>query len=325
VSRVGFPVLIAVCVAVVSVSSSAPLIAYAAAPGLAIAFWRNALSLGVLGPATAITGRAQIARLATADRRTLAVCVLAGLALAVHFGTWVPSAKLTSVATATALVCTTPIWSAVIATVQGTRLPAAVWAGIAVAVSGAVLTTGADLAVSGRAVLGDVLALAGGVAGAFYMAFGERARTVLTTTVYTTICYSVCSATLLVACLASGTSLAGYPTGAWLAIAAMAVIPQLLGHNMFNYALRRVPPTTLNVILLLEVPGATLLGWLFIGQLPRAASVPGLAILTAGVAIVLIAAARGSASAARTPGYGSATTGGCARRAKARRPPNLFA
>jgi hypothetical protein len=46
------------------------------------------------------------------------VCVLSGLALAVHFGTWVPSAKLTTVATATALVCTTPIWSAVIATAQ---------------------------------------------------------------------------------------------------------------------------------------------------------------------------------------------------------------
>jgi drug/metabolite transporter (DMT)-like permease len=298
VPRVGFPVIIAMCVAVVSVSSSAPLIAYAVAPGVAIAFWRNALSLGVLAPAAAIKDRGQIVRLATADRRTLAVCVLSGVALAIHFGTWVPSAKLTSVATATALVCTTPIWSAVIATLQGSRLPGVVWAGIGVAVSGAVLTTGADLAVSGSAVLGDLLALAGGVAAAFYTAFGERARTVVSTTVYTTVCYSVCAALLLVTCLASGTPLTGYPTATWIAIAAMAVFPQLLGHNMVNYALRRVPATTLNVVLLLEVPGATLLGWLFIGQLPRAASVPGLALLTAGVAVVLVGAARASRAAA---------------------------
>jgi drug/metabolite transporter (DMT)-like permease len=283
------PVIVALSVAVVSVSSSAPLIAYTAAPGLAIAFWRNALSLGVLGPATAVTGRGQVARLARSDRRTLAVCVLAGLALAVHFGTWVPSAQLTSVATATALVCTAPIWSAVIATFQGTRLPSMIWVGIGIAVAGAVLATGADLAISADAVLGDVLALIGGAAAAVYTALGERARSVLSTTVYTTICYSVCALALLVVCVASGTRLTGR---AWLAIIAMTVFAQLLGHNMVNYALNRVSATTVNVLLLLEVPGATLFGWLLIGQLPRAASVPGLAVLIAGVGVVLVGAAR---------------------------------
>jgi drug/metabolite transporter (DMT)-like permease len=47
-----------------------------------------------------------------------------------------------------------------------------------------------------------------------------------------------------------------------------------------------------NVILLLETPGAALLGWVLLGQLPHAASLPGLAILVAGVAVVLVAAAR---------------------------------
>ena len=285
-------VILALCVAVLSVSSSAPLIAYAAAPALAIAFWRNALALGVLGPAAAVTGRAQLRRLVTTDRRTLWVCALAGLALAVHFGTWVPSAKLTTVATATALVNTTPIWSAIIATVQGVRLAPVIWIGIGVAVTGAVLATGSDLAVSGTAFVGDLLALAGGVAAAAYTAFGARARTVLSTTVYTTICYSVCAVALLVTCLVSGTPLAGFPAGAWLAIAVITLFPQLLGHNLINYALERVPMTTVNVILLLEAPGAAVLGWLFLGQLPHADSVPGLVILVAGVAVVLVGAAR---------------------------------
>ena len=292
VSKIGLPAIVALCVAVVSVSSSAPLIAYAVAPGLAIAFWRNALAVGVLGPAAAVTGRTQFATVLRTDRRTLLVCVLAGLALAVHFGAWVPSAKLTSVATATALVNTTPIWSAIIVTFQGTRLPKVIWAGIGVAVTGAVLATGSDFTVSGDAVLGDALALLGGVAAAVYTALGAHARAVVSTTVYTTICYSVCALALLVTCLASGTPLAGYPAGAWLAIAAITVFPQLLGHNMINYALQRVPATTVNVVLLLEVPGATLLGWLLIGQLPSVASVPGLVILTAGVLVVLVGAAR---------------------------------
>jgi drug/metabolite transporter (DMT)-like permease len=146
--------------------------------------------------------------------------------------------------------------------------------------------------VSGTAVVGDLLALAGGVAAAAYTAFGARARTVLSTTVYTTICYSVCALALLATCLVSGTPLAGFPAGAWLAIAAITLFPQLLGHNLINYALERVPMTTVNVILLLEAPGAAILGWLFLGQLPHAGSVPGLVILVLGVAVVLVGAAR---------------------------------
>jgi hypothetical protein len=51
--------LAAIGLAVVSVSSSAPLIAYAAAPALAIAFWRNFLALGVLGPAALVRSRSR--------------------------------------------------------------------------------------------------------------------------------------------------------------------------------------------------------------------------------------------------------------------------
>lgn len=292
-SKLGLPVIVALCVAVVGVSTSAPLIAYAAAPALALAFWRNALSLAVLGPAAAAPrGRAQFTDLFTRDRRTLLVCVLSGLALALHFGTWVPSAKLTTVATATALVCTTPIWSAVIATAQGNRLPRVTWIGIGIAVGGAALATGADIAVSGQAVLGDVLALIGGVAGAVYFALGERARTVVSTTVYSTTSYGVCALALLVVCLLTGTELVHFPATAWLAIVGTTVFPQLLGHTMVNYALQRVSATTVNVLLLLEVPGATLLGWLLIDQLPDARSVPGLVVIIVGVAVVLIGAAR---------------------------------
>jgi drug/metabolite transporter (DMT)-like permease len=292
VHKVGLPVIAALTVAVFAVSSSAPLIAYAAAPALAIAFWRNALAVGVLAPVAAVRGRAQLFDLARRDRRTLTVCVLAGLALAAHFGTWVPSAKLTSVATATALVSTMPIWSALIATGQGTRLPLTTWLGIAVAVVGAALATGADFAVSTTAVLGDVLALIGGLAGAVYTALGERARTVLTTTVYTTVCYTVCALALAVTCVIAGTPLVGFPAGAWLAIAGMTIGAQLLGHNMISFALDRVPATTVSVLMLLEVPGATLFGWLLIGQLPRPASLPGLLVLMVGVAVVLVGAAR---------------------------------
>jgi drug/metabolite transporter (DMT)-like permease len=295
--------IIALVIAVFAVSSSAPLIAYAAAPALAIAFWRNALAVGVLAPVTGVRRRDELGRLAGAGGRAeLLSCVLAGLALAAHFGTWVPSAKMTSVAAATALVATQPVWQGIIATVQGRRLPAVTWLGIGLAVLGAALATGADFAVSARAVLGDLLAVAGGMAGAVYMALGERARVSLSTATYTTVCYGVCALALLAVCLIGGVQLAGYNGGTWLAILALVAGPQLLGHSMLNYALHRVSATTVSVLVLLEVPGAALIGWLWLEQVPSRGSWPGLALLVAGVAVVVLGGVRAGRRAAEPTG-----------------------
>ena len=106
----------AIVVAVLAVSSSAPIIAFAAAPALAIAFWRNAAASVVLWPVAATRRRDELAGLAgTKGRSALIGCVLAGCALAAHFATWVPSVKLTSVADAVALCAIQPVWQGLIA------------------------------------------------------------------------------------------------------------------------------------------------------------------------------------------------------------------
>ncbi|XVU24904.1 DMT family transporter [Actinoplanes sp. CA-054009] len=279
----------ALVVAVLAVSSSAPLIAFAAAPALAIAFWRNFLATVALTPITYGPRRSEIRG---AARRSVIFGVLAGVALAAHFATWMPSVQLGSVATATALVATQPVWQGLIALAQGRRPSAAGWAGIVLAVAGAAWATGADVGVSGQAVLADVLALLGGIFAAVYTALGEQARATLSTTTYTWICYGVCAVLLLIVCLVSGIQLAGYDAHTWAAILALVVGAQLLGHSMFNYALQRTSATTVSVLILLEVPGAALLAWLWLGQAPRPAAVPGLALLLLGVAVVILGATR---------------------------------
>ncbi|WP_435820018.1 DMT family transporter [Micromonospora purpureochromogenes] len=288
--------------AVAAVSSSAPLIAFAAAPALAVAFWRNLLSVAVLGPFSLARRRAEFRALTVgAGRREGWYCVLSGVALAAHFATWMPSAQLTSVAAATALGATQPVWQGLIARWQGRHLPYAVWVGIAVAVTGAVLATGADVAVSGRAFAGDLLAITGGLFAAVYTAFGERARATISTTTYTTICYGVCALILLVVCLVGGVPLRGYDSATWLAILGLVAGAQLLGHSMFNYALRRVSATTVSVLILLEAPGAALIGWVWLGQLPRPLALPGLALLLVGVAVVVLGGARAGRRPAPAP------------------------
>lgn len=286
----------AVVVAVAAVSSSAPLIAFATAPALAIALWRNALATGVVAPWSLVRRRAELRDVVFgAGRREGWYCVLSGVALGLHFATWMPSAQLTSVAAATALVATQPVWQGLLARWQGRRLPGRVWAGIGITVLGAVLASGADFAVSGRAFAGDLLAVAGAVFAAGYTALGERARVTLSTTTYTTVCYGVCSLVLLVVCLVGGVPLGGYDADTWLVILALVGGAQLLGHSMFNYALRRVSATTVSVLILLEVPGAALIGWLWLGQVPRPAALPGLAVLLVGTVVVVLGGARAGA------------------------------
>jgi drug/metabolite transporter (DMT)-like permease len=292
----------ALAMAIVSASTSGPLIAYAAAPALAIAFWRNSMAVGVIGPAALIRRRPELRALVGPNRRAGLFCVLAGVALAVHFGCWVPSAKLTTVATATALVATQPVWQGLIAVLQGHRLPGASWAGIAVAVLGAIVATGADVRGGGPAVLGDLLALAGAVAAAVYFAFGEQARTTTSTTTYTAVCYLVCGSLLLVVCLVGRQSLGGYPATAWVALAALTVGPQLLGHSMLSFALRRVPATTVSVLILIEVPAAALLGWVWLGQALGPVSMLGMGLLLVGVAVVIVADRAGPKLAEATAG-----------------------
>jgi len=281
----------AVAIALAAVSSSAPLIVFAAAPALAIGFWRNALAAGALAPFA--LGRRRSELVVLTRRREGLFCGLAGVALAGHFATWVPAAKLTTVAAATALGATQPVWQGLIAFGQGRRPSALTWCGIAVAVAGAVLATGADLGQADPgAVIGDVLAVAGGMAAAVYTALGERVRVTTSTTAYTTVCYTVCAAVLGIACLVGGVPVVGFAATTWLAILGLTVGAQLLGHSMFTFSLRRIPATTVSILLLLEVPGAALIAWLWLGQAPRPASVPGLVLLVAGVAVVVLGGAR---------------------------------
>ncbi|MEU9407494.1 DMT family transporter [Streptomyces sp. NPDC048281] len=228
----------------------------------------------------------------TEQRRGALFGTLAGTALAAHFATFMPSTRMTSVAMATALVATQPIWQALISTFQGMRLPRATWAGLVVSVMGAVIASGMDGRSGTEAVVGDMLALAGACALAGYTALSEQARPDVSTPVYSVLCSAVCTVELLVVCLVTRTSLFTFDGDTWLALLGLVVFPQLLGLFSLNFALGRAPATVVSVFLLLEAPVAALVGWLWLGQLPDATTWPGLIMIMAGVVVVVVADAR---------------------------------
>src|SRR3954451_10774487 len=276
-------------VAIAAVSTSGPLIAATAAPALAIAFWRNAMSSGELVPWALARHRPELIGL---DRRQRPLALAAAALVAAHFATWVPSIGLTSVASATALVATQPVWAALIARRAGHHIPPRAWVGIAAAVAGAALVTGADVTVSARAMVGDVLALVGGVFAAGYVAVGGEVRRSVSTTTYTTVCYLTAALCLLLVCITGRVDLAGYSANTWLKLVALTVGAQFLGHSLANRVLRTTSATVVSLSILFEVPGASLIALLWLDQHPPVAAVPGLVLLVLGVATVITGSAR---------------------------------
>lgn len=277
--------------AVVGIGASAPLIAAIAAPALAIALWRNVLGTAALLPWVLGPARSELARL-WGDRHLRRVVLLAGLALAAHFATWVPAVTLTTVAAATALGAVQPVWNALIARAGGQPVSARVWVGIVLAVAGALVLTGLDLGGDRRALLGNLLALLGGVAAAFYVALGARAREQVSTATYAVSCYSVCAVVLLVVCLVGGVPVTGFPASAWGMLVLLTVLAQLLGHTLLNRAVGTVGPVVVALVILLEVPAATVIAAWWLGQVPPVAALPAAALVLAGVAVVVTGRAR---------------------------------
>ena len=271
-------------VAVAGVSLSGPLTALVTAPVLALAFWRNAAGAALLLPVLLTRDRGDLSGLRWRDLRS---SVVAGVFLAGHFAAWLPSLYLTSIGASVALVTTTPIWTALVARLAGVRFPAQVWWGLALAVGGAALIAGVDVTVSRDALIGDGLALLGGILAGGYVLAGARARERLATSTYTVTAYTTCAIVLALAALVAGVPLTGFPARDWLLILAITLCAQILGHTLLNLVLSTVGPTVVSLAVLLEVPGALLVALVLLGQLPPLLALPGMAAVVVGVALVV--------------------------------------
>jgi len=261
-----------------------------AASALTIAFWRNALGALVMGTPVLISNRAALKNL---TRTELKYSALAATALALHFACFVTSVKLTSVAAATALVCLQAAWIALFQWFRGRRPHRTIMLGLGIALLGVVVITGFDMGVSPRALLGDALALAGGALAAIYTLAGSKARRTMSTTLYSSICYSIASVILLAMCLVFGQELLNLPPAAWWGILGVTVAAQIFGHTIFNYLLATISPLVVSMMILLEIPGAAVLAAIFLGEQLPPGTYGGLALIIAGLAVVVLHQGRG--------------------------------
>lgn len=223
------------------------------------------------------------------NHTAIAYAAGAGLALAAHFAAWVTSLNYTSITASTVLVTTTPIWTTLICClVLKETITHSTMLGIAIAFCGGVLvaTDQAQTMPNEQPLLGNALALFGAIMATTYLLLGRAAQQQgLNTRSYILLAYSVAALVLLPLPLLAGTSYFGYPPLTYLWFLLLAIIPQLLGHTSFNWAIRYLSPSLVTLAILAEPIGASLLGYLIFHEIPTLQTIQGSAIILLGIAI----------------------------------------
>lgn len=272
--------------AVLFISFGSIFVRLAAAPPLAVSFYRIGLAALFLSPWALGSARQAWPRI---PGRTRVVLLVSGVALALHFATWITSLSHTSIASSVLLVNTAPLFAVAFAwTFLREKASPTVLLGILVALCGAVLIAAGEWSAAPSTLLGSLLAVAGAVTLAVYHVAGRGLRETLPLTTYVFLVWAVAALTLGLLCALAAVPLTGYSPRSLACFLALALVPTLGGHGLVNRSLRALPAPTVGLFMLGEPIGASILGYLFFGEVPGVYTVAGGLLVMAALAIVLL-------------------------------------
>jgi drug/metabolite transporter (DMT)-like permease len=292
------PPLLAILFAILAVSTAAIFIRYAQAqaPSLVIAAYRLTMASLVLLPIAVTRQRAELKRLGRVD---LTLALLSGFFLALHFAAWITSLELTTVASSVVFVTTTPLWVALLTPlVLKEPLTRPVLVGMGLALTGGIVVGLSDSCswsqagllcpslgefLGGKAFLGDLLALFGAWMAAGYLLIGRRLRAGMSLMAYIFVVYSAAAVILVGIMFLSGQKPFGYPPQTYLWLTLLALVPQLLGHSTFNWALGYLPAAFVSITLLGEPIGSTILAYFLLSEIPSSIKIAGAVLILAGI------------------------------------------
>lgn len=277
---------IPIFIGVISVSLSAIFVKLANAEAGIIAFYRMLFSVLIMAPLFFWKYTKELRQL---SKRDWVFSAIAGIFLAFHFILWFESLNYTSVASSTVLVTLQPLFAFV-----GTYFffkeritMKTIFAG-AIAIIGSVLISWGDFKLSGAAFYGDILALIACALITAYLLFGQDVRKRLSLVTYTMLVYVVSTITLFVYVLIKGESFGPYPTMDWVWFILLAIVPNLFGHTLFNWAIKYVSTNVVSIAILFEPIGAAILALLIFKEYLIATQLIGGLIVIMGILLFVI-------------------------------------
>lgn len=277
---------IPIIIGVISISFSAIFVKLAEADSGVIAFYRMLFSVLIMAP---LFLKNNVHEIKTLNKRDWIFSTIAGIFLAFHFILWFESLNYTSVASSTVLVTMQPLFAFV-----GTYIffkeritIQAILSGL-IAILGSVLISWGDFKVSGSALFGDILALIACALVTAYFLFGQDLRKRLSLITYTMIVYSISTVCLFFYVLIIGESFGPYPFMTWVWFILLAIMPNLLGHSLFNWSIKWVSANFISIAILFEPIGAAILALFIFGEKLFATQIVGGLIVIIGIMLFVI-------------------------------------
>lgn len=268
---------------IIAVSFGAIFVRFASEAGpLAISAWRLSVAAIVLIPI------AWLRKERTLNMRMSLWCLASGAALALHFILWTTSLSYTSVASSVLFVSTHPLFVGMGSFLLFMERPARqLLLGVCIAMLGGALIGFGDIQVSGIAVRGDLLAIGGGLMAAIYFMIGRHVRQSVSSTEYIAATYGSAAVLVLLICGVTQTPLIGFADKTIGFLVLLGLIPQLLGHSTFNWALKHVPATHVSILILGEPVGSGLLALFLLNEIPSRLNLIGAALILIGIYLSL--------------------------------------
>ncbi len=226
------------------------------------------------------------------SKRALWLSVGAGLGLALHFAFWISSLSFTSIAASTAIVTTNPIWLSLWAWLVWKKPPARpVLIGIGVAFAGGMVVAlgdGGGSSIAPNPLLGNGLSLLGAFAVSAYYLLGRAAQNAgLSLAAYAGVAYGSAALFLAPLPLIFGVPYLGYSLETYLWIALLGLVPQLIGHTSFNWAVKYLDPAIVTMVILLEPIGSAFAAAVLFREIPSVLTICGAGLLLLGVFIAV--------------------------------------
>jgi len=224
---------------------------------------------------------------------------LSGLFLAIHFAVWITSLQLTSVASSVVLVTTTPLWVALLSpVVLKESIRKWVIIGLIVSFTGGVIVgfgqacsfTSSGMVCeeqifTGSTMFGNFLALVGAWMAAGYLLIGRQLRKTLSTVSYTALVNGIAAVILLVVVLFRSEPVFSYSSKTYLWLLSLGVFPQLLGHSLFNWALKYISAAYVSLTFLGESIGTIILALIFLKEVPTLLEGVGAVLILMGIVV----------------------------------------
>ncbi|MFP4000436.1 MAG: DMT family transporter [Thermoplasmata archaeon] len=212
------------------------------------------------------------------------IIITTGFFLSIHFAAWISSLNYTTVASSVILVSAHPL---IVSWVGGWYLdekaPPKIYFGIGIALLGVVVMAYSDYSFTDWGLFGDLLALIGMLGMAAYILRGRKLRQNMNLIPYAFLIYLTSTLFLALFSLGFSTAFQRYPRKEYLIFLALAIVPTMFGHTIYNWALKYVRARLVSISLLGEPIGSSILAFLVLKEVPPRLTLAGGAVTLFGI------------------------------------------